>query len=178
MLNQCLEETLSRWACHLPRRSAGNFLSREMLRETSYNTKELQCFVTQNEAILVPDQRVAYKTIADSIMKEEGKIMFLDAPGGTGKTFLINLILTRVRSQGKIAVASSGIAATLLPGGRTAHSAFKLPLNLNTTDSPVCNISKGTGAADVLKKCNLIVWDECTMAHIDREMRTPTMHRK
>jgi hypothetical protein len=29
-----------------------------------------------------------------------------------------------------LALASSGIAATLLDGGRTAHSALKLPLNV------------------------------------------------
>ena len=63
-----------------------------------------------------------------------------------------------------LAVASSGIAATLLPGGRTAHSMFKLPINM-MSDSPTCNVSKGTGMAQVLEKCELIVWDECTLAH-------------
>ena len=49
---------------------------------------------------------------------------FLDVPGGTGKTFIINLLLAKVRFDKKIAlaVASSGIAATLLEGGQTAHS--------------------------------------------------------
>ena len=48
-------------------------------------------------------------------------MLFFDAPGGTGKTFLINLILAKLRSEGNIALAtaSSGIAATLLTGGRT-----------------------------------------------------------
>jgi len=43
----------------------------------------------------------------------------LDAPGGTGKFFLISLILATIRSQNKIALAlvSSGIAETLLEGG-------------------------------------------------------------
>ena len=59
----------------------------------------------------------------------QGGFWFLDAPGGTGKTFLTKLILANVRKNGHkaLAVASSGIAATLLPGGRTAHSTFKLP---------------------------------------------------
>ncbi|KIH67432.1 hypothetical protein ANCDUO_02239 [Ancylostoma duodenale] len=52
-----------------------------------------------------------------------------------------------------------------LDGGRTAHSAFKLPLDLARSELPVCEISKSTGKAEVLKKCELIVWDECTMAH-------------
>ena len=63
---------------------------------------------------------------------------------------------------GKVKLPSFG---TLLPGGRTAHSTFKLLLNLATSDSPVCNISKGTGPAKLLKTCKLIVYDECMMAH-------------
>jgi hypothetical protein len=45
---------------------------------------------------------------------------------------LITLVLAAIRSQNDIALAlaSSGIAATLLPGGRSAHSALKLPLNM------------------------------------------------
>jgi len=61
------------------------------------------------------------------------------------KTFLINLLLAKVRYGGKIAlvVASSGIAATLLVGDRTAHSTFKLPLKYDSDDTTsVCNVSK------------------------------------
>ncbi|GBP42567.1 ATP-dependent DNA helicase pif1 [Eumeta japonica] len=64
-----------------------------------------------------------------------------------------------------LALASSGIAATLLDGGRTAHSALKLPLNLNTIDTPTCNISRSSAMGKLLMQCKLIVWDECTMAH-------------
>lgn len=41
-------------------------------------------------------------------------------------------ITTKLRSEGKIvlAVASCGIAALLLQGGRTAHSRFHIPLIL------------------------------------------------
>ncbi|UYV78439.1 hypothetical protein LAZ67_16001365 [Cordylochernes scorpioides] len=35
-----------------------------------------------------------------------------------------------------VAIASSGIAATLLDGGRTAHSALKLPLNMQVIETP------------------------------------------
>ncbi|VDM99205.1 unnamed protein product, partial [Onchocerca ochengi] len=51
------------------------------------------------------------------------------APGRSYKMFLIRLILAAIRSQNAIALAlaSSGIATTLLPGGRIAHSALKLP---------------------------------------------------
>ncbi|KAL4084660.1 hypothetical protein QTP88_027587 [Uroleucon formosanum] len=85
----------------------------------------------------------------------------------TGKTFLINLLLTKVRSNCSIAlaVASSGIAATLLEGGWTAHSAFKLPLDLINIETPMCNIPKQSNIAEVLRNCKFIVWDENTMAH-------------
>jgi ABC-type spermidine/putrescine transport system permease subunit I len=48
-----------------------------------------------------------------------GEIAFVDALGGTGKTFLRKLIQAAIRSHNDIAVAlaSSGIAAKLLSGG-------------------------------------------------------------
>jgi ATP-dependent DNA helicase PIF1 len=96
-----------------------------------------------------------------------GGLFFLDAPGGTGKTFLMSLILATVRARSEIAVAvaSSGIAATLLEGCRTTHSALKLPLNLQTTEKPTCNIAKHSATAKVLVASKIIIWDECTMAH-------------
>ena len=59
--------------------------------------------------------------------KVDSFFFFLDTPGGTGETFFISLILARIRSQNHIAlaIALSGIVATLLDGGRTAHSALK-----------------------------------------------------
>ncbi|UYV75653.1 hypothetical protein LAZ67_13000856 [Cordylochernes scorpioides] len=100
-------------------------------------------------------------------------------PEELGKTFLINLLLAEVRSKNAIAlaIASSGIAATLIAGGRTAHSMLKLPLNIANEQYPTCNISSTSGQAQVLKSCIIIVWDECTMAHkhsleaLDRTLR-------
>ncbi|UYV76412.1 hypothetical protein LAZ67_14000329 [Cordylochernes scorpioides] len=92
---------------------------------------------------------------------------FLDAPGGTGKTFIINLLLAKLRLEGLVifAAASAGIAATLLDGGRTAHSLFKLPLNLYDDELAVCNIAKQSATSKILQQCSLFIWDECTMAH-------------
>lgn len=84
---------------------------------------------------------------------------FLDSPGGTEKTVLMNMLLASVRMHKKIAtsVASSGIVATLSDGGKTAHSTFKLPSNLNFSETSLCNISKQSDGAHVLKECKLIV---------------------
>ena len=94
-------------------------------------------------------------------------MLFLDAPGGTGKTFVLIMILAKLRMEGKvvIAVASSGIAATLLDGDRTAQAIFKLPLDLTNNENQVGSIAKRSGLAQLLQRCDVIVWDECTMAH-------------
>ena len=85
----------------------------------------------------------------------------MDAPGGT---FLINLILAKIRSEGKIALAtaSSRIAATLLTGGRTLHSTFKIPLDLNAMDIPVCSIKK---LCKAIQEAKVIVVDEAPMTN-------------
>jgi len=53
-----------------------------------------------------------------------------------------------------LAIASSGIAATLLDGGRTAHSALKLPLDIHNKPNAMCNIKKKRNGYSVAKKCN------------------------
>jgi hypothetical protein len=158
---------LKRLGLPSPDRKLSDGSKREMLRETSYDLDQLNKYVSENEPLLVTDQKAAYNEILGLVNKKTGGLIFLDAPGGTGKTFVINLLLAKIRQQSKIAiaVASSGIAATLLHGGRTAHSTLKLPLNLSHCETPLCNIVKGTGEAQILQQCQLIVWDECTMSH-------------
>ena len=150
-----------------PNRPSTDIVNSEIKREQQFETVSLTTFVENNEQLLTDEQKNVYDRINLSIAAEQGGFFFLDAPGGTGKTFLISLILARIRSQNRIAlaIASSGIAATLLDGGRTAHSALKLQLNIHTNPDAVCNIKKHSGMAKVLKKCKIIIWDECTMAH-------------
>ena len=74
-----------------------------------------------------------------------------------------------------LAVASSGIAAELLEGGRTAHSRFKIPIPVN--ESSVCSISLQSSIAELLRRSSLIIWDEVMMSHVyqvdcvDRSLR-------
>ncbi|CAN1164937.1 ATP-dependent DNA helicase PIF1 [Linum perenne] len=110
-------------------------------------------------------QLTAYAAIIESVSKNQGKFFFLHGHGGTGKTFLYNCIISKIRSEGKIVlvVASSGIAATLLPDGVTAHSRFKIPLEVDNLST--CMVKKGTEVAELLKEATLIVWDEAPMVH-------------
>jgi hypothetical protein len=83
------------------------------------------------ESSLNPEQRRAYKDILAAVDSSDGGVFFVDGPGGTGKTFLYKVLLAKVRGERKIAVATatSSVAASIMPGGRTAHSRFKIPLN-------------------------------------------------
>ena len=78
-------------------------------------------------------------------------MIFADAPGGTGKTSTIQAICTKLRNERQIVVpvASSEIAAHLLPGGRTAHSRFKIPIPVQKT----CCISGNKN--DRLENCSV-----------------------
>ncbi|XP_054259294.1 ATP-dependent DNA helicase pif1-like [Macrosteles quadrilineatus] len=62
-----------------------------------------------------------------------------------------------------ISVAWTGIAAMLLPFGRTVHSRFKLPLNLN--EHSVSGLKVNSKEASIIRSAKLIIWDEAPMAN-------------
>ena len=127
---------LSEYGLPQPQGVDNDRFARVYHREIDYNQGEQQAYVQHNLPMLMADQQEVYDCFFSMIDGNEGGMLFLDAPGGTGKTFLINLILAKLRSEGNIALAtaSSEIAATLLTGGRTFHSTFKIPLDLYAMD--------------------------------------------
>ncbi|XP_072090624.1 uncharacterized protein [Arachis hypogaea] len=68
-----------------------------------------------------------------------------------------------LRSCGQIVltVASNGIASLLLPGGRTAHSRFVIPLT--SDEFSIYNIKQGNPLAELIVTAKLIIWDEAPM---------------
>jgi hypothetical protein len=110
------------------------------------------------------EQFDAFTTIADSVVNTESKFYFVSGYGGTGKTFFWNAIVLRLRFEKKIVltVASSEVAS-LLPGGRTTHSRFRIPCDIDV--SSTCNIKKGTMLAELIKCTSLVIWDEAFMTH-------------
>jgi ATP-dependent DNA helicase PIF1 len=115
------------------------------------------------EGSLNNEQRTAFDEIISTIDSTEGRVFFVDGPGGTGKTYLYKALLAKMRSQNKIVVATatSGVAASILPGGRTAHSRFKIPLTIE--DGIFCSFTKQSGTAKLLRIASLILWDEASM---------------
>ncbi|GKC58440.1 ATP-dependent DNA helicase PIF1-like protein [Tanacetum coccineum] len=71
-----------------------------------------------------------------------------------------------LRSKGEIVlnVASSGIAALLLEGRRTAHSRFAIPINV--VEDSMCHIGADNDLADLIRKAKLIIWDEAPMINM------------
>jgi hypothetical protein len=74
-----------------------------------------------------------------------------------------------------LVVASSGIASLLLLGCKTAHSRFKILIDLH--DELTCNITQQMKVVELVRKIDLIIWDEASMMHrrafeaIDRTLR-------
>lgn len=114
---------------------------------------------------MLDEQKKIYDQIMETVSSERGGVFFLYGYGGTGKTYMWNTLSASLRSRGDIVlnVATSGIAALLLPGGRTAHSRFKIPIP--TLQSSICNIEKGSELAELLRQTKLIIWDEAPMAN-------------
>ncbi|XP_068338961.1 uncharacterized protein [Pyrus communis] len=126
------------------------------------------------------DQKSAFNIIMGAVQRSDNATFFVDGPGGTGKTYLYRALLASLRRLGHIvlATASSGIAATILPGGRTTHSKFKIPLILDA--SSMCSIGKQSDLAKLIQKAKAIIWDKATMTHrhafeaLDRTFRDLT----
>ncbi|KAF8059640.1 hypothetical protein N665_1227s0016 [Sinapis alba] len=134
-------------------------------QELDYNVAEETMKHDRQFNQLNVNQRAVYEAVINSVETGEGKLFFVNGAGGTGKTFLYQTIISRLRSRKQIVlpVASSGIAALLLPNGRTAHSRFNIPLKL--TEESFCRITPGTMLAELIHKTDLIIWDEAPMTH-------------
>ncbi|KAG6726965.1 hypothetical protein I3842_02G107600 [Carya illinoinensis] len=136
------------------------FQSREIDDELAVEIPEEDIAASQS---LNSEQRHVYNVVLEKVFANQNATFFIDGPGGTGKTFLYRALLATVRSRKLVALAtaSSGVAAPILPGGRTAHSRFKLPLDIDERNT--CCVSKQSALANLLHAAKLIIWDEAPM---------------
>ncbi|CAM9941562.1 unnamed protein product [Ectocarpus sp. 6 AP-2014] len=113
------------------------------------------------------EQREVFNAVTTSVTTKSGGVFMIDAPAGSGKTFTMTAISAELRAQRKLVLccASTGIAALLLPGGLTAHSTFKLPFGVNLVQGALCNVKAETERAELLRRADLIIWDEIPMSH-------------
>ncbi|XP_076920154.1 uncharacterized protein LOC143581216 [Bidens hawaiensis] len=139
--------------------------NRLIIEETCYDRESLQHEFDTLFVSLTDEQRGVYNEINKAVEKKKGGVFFVYGYRGTGKTFLWKTLASSVISKGLIVlnVASSGIASLLLTGGRTAHSRFKIPINL--TEDSICSFDPQSEVADLIKQTSLIIWDEAPMIH-------------
>lgn len=135
----------------------GNDAEEDFTPEDSYIHLE-KALHSMNE-----EQLALFVAVKASIVHEKPALYFLDGPGGTGKTFVLNAILhyCNVMDTPFLAMASSGIAALLLQKGTTAHTGLKIPINANRDSH--CQFSGRDALSESLRRCKLIVWDEISM---------------
>ena len=155
----CVELGLPEIDVELPERDPADFnpdaeraLAEQLIAELNEEQAELVSLVTD-----------ALRSMEQEGEAPTSRAFFLDGPGGTGKTRCYNTLISWCRGQGfKVAPSAwTGIAATLLKGGRTCHSLFKLPVPI--LDNSTCNVSPTSHLADLLTSFHMFIIDEASM---------------
>src|SRR5436190_14306183 len=108
------------------------------------------------------------KCVFEKLKQMENKTLkngcvFIDGPGGSGKTYTYRTLCHLFRAHGiKYKTASwMGIAANLLPDGRTLHKTFGLPFNLDQQASSNAKANNTIGKE--LIDSQVLIVDEISM---------------
>ncbi|XP_074322911.1 uncharacterized protein LOC141659882 [Apium graveolens] len=136
-----------------------------IIDETGYDIEKMRKQHDANYIKLNKEQKEVYESVVESVNSNKDEQFFVYESGGCGKIFVWKTLLCRLRSEHKIIlpVASSGIAAIFLDGGRTAHSRFHIPIILDQCS--VVEIKHSSNLVELLQNTSLIIWDEASMQH-------------
>ncbi|GKC12159.1 DNA helicase [Tanacetum coccineum] len=120
-----------------PRRLLDILQNRILMEERNYNRELL--LLEKNSLLpkLNKDQRQIFDEVVTAVNNSQQKLIFVYDHGGTGKP--------SYRSRWHA----------------TALSRFKIPRNLH--EDCICSIKKNSPLADLLRDCDLIIWDEAPM---------------
>lgn len=120
-------------------------------------------------------QRQVYDAVLHSMENGDGDLFFVYVFMDMGAMVKHFYGIPSVQGKIVLTVASSGIASLLIDGGRTAHSRFKISIDIEETSS--CDVKQKTYLAELLSKTTLVIWDEAPMCHrfifeaVDRTVR-------
>jgi ATP-dependent DNA helicase PIF1 len=135
-------------------------LSRTFAEEL-FSKEDQRQIVSENEPKLNKSQTSMVEEVYQAVHGNNiVKSFVVNSPGGYGKTFAFTVLAAKLRCEGKIVlnVASTGLAAQNLQGGRTAHSRFKIPIPIH--EDSTCGIKAQSDLAKLIKETSLIIWDE------------------
>ena len=125
----------------------------------------MNTFISQRVPTFTPEQERIFNVVIEAVEKNDSLLAFIDARGGCGKTYLLNTILSAVRKMESgstaLAMATTGIAATLLDLGRTFHSRMKA--ELNPSEESFLSITHQSHLAELIRTSKLLMIDEATM---------------
>ena len=140
--------------------------TRELRAERNYDPAHEESEAARMAACMhdYPEQLYTYLELVRVVDNREAAISFVDGPGGSNKSFLFEAFLHYVRDEIAAACAWSGLAATLLPGGRTWHARVGFLVPLPREDVP-WSVTTTTGlafqpplASETLQSSALINW--------------------
>ncbi|XP_012830408.1 PREDICTED: ATP-dependent DNA helicase PIF1-like [Erythranthe guttata] len=141
-------------------------VNRLVLDELDYDVDAMREELKKYLSSITDEQKKVFDDIMDAVTNDRAGLFFLYEHGVTGKTFIWKTLSVVIRSKGEIVinVVSCGIASLLLPGGRTAHSRFGLPIIVH--ESSTCSIKQQSSQAELLSRTKLIIWDDAPMMHM------------
>ncbi|XP_058789055.1 ATP-dependent DNA helicase PIF1-like [Phymastichus coffea] len=114
---------------------------------------------------------VEQKEVVDKILQAsrsdnytDSTCFYIDGQGGSGKIFIYTTIYNVLMSENIncSTMAYTGIAATLLPNGKTVHKTFGLPVPIFNDSSSSIEVQSKEGVH--LKNTKVFIWDEAPMA--------------
>ena len=128
-----------------------------------YNIPHERRMCEQMKIQLNAEQLHIFEQVEQALIHHRECRIFIDGPGGSGKTFLYKAICHLVRGRGEtiFATAWSGLAASLLEGGQTCHSRFGLPVPF--TNESTTRFSAGSDQARAINNARVILGDEASI---------------
>ena len=141
-----------------------------IFREAEYDREQQARICVLKSEQATDEQRMIFDTVVRTSElpidhPDRPPFIFIEAPGGCGKTFIAEWFLAYNRKDGKIALAAatSGTAATLLPGGKTCHNAFKLPLDMLENRRAKSSITPISPQGQLIQQTAFVLIDEICM---------------
>jgi len=119
---------------------------------------------------LVPNELPTDTELSDEQQRvitlcDQGSNVFMSGPGGSGKSFLIQLLVNRYKNQKKIQVcALTGVAAELLGcDAKTIHSWSGTGISKGTSDKIIASVVRRKKHIIIWKKIDILIVDEVSM---------------
>lgn len=126
---------------------------------------------SEQQRLMMTDQQAeVYRAVMSAIdgtaPSSSGKAFLLACSAGCGKTFVTNCLAATVRSRGGLclAMAASGVAASLIDNATTFHSASGASVNEPVADMSL-PVSRASLRGQRLIRASLIIIDEVRSRH-------------